>query len=190
MDITAREHADLLLAGLAQNGIVLNQFVRFVVNGFHVKKRPMVQTLFCRAVRNQVFLNRGTACNAVEHAVLRNERDTAVTQLLLREAEDALRAKCDATCVRRQEAKEHIDQFFLAITLDTCNAENFAPAHIEGYLIEHLFVPFIDVFYIAYTKHNIRRIRLILLHVQNDITADHQTRNFFLRYIASIVNTH
>ena len=51
-------------------------------------------------------------------------------------------------------------------------------------------MPLVDVFDVAHAQHNIRRLRLVLLHVQNDIAADHQTRNFLLRHVARVVNAH
>ena len=190
LNVAAGEHTDLLLAGFAQNGVVLDQLVRLVVNGLHVEKRAMVQPLFRRTVGNEIFLDGRAARDAVEHTVFRDEGDALVAQLLLRKAEKILRLHRHRARVRRQEAEEHIDQLLLAVALDARNAENFTPAHVEGDLVEHLLVPLVDVFDVAHAQHNIRRLRLVLLHVQNDITADHQTRNFFLRYIASIVNTH
>ena len=160
------------------------------MDGLHVEQRALIEALVRAAVRQDIFLDAGRARNAKEHAILRNEGHAEAANFALREAEDILALDRDGSGVRGIEAEEHVDQLLLAVSFHACDTENLALAHIKRHLIEHLLVPFVDVFHIAHAKDRIGRSGLVLLDVQNDIAPDHQPRDILLCDITRVVNAH
>ena len=51
-------------------------------------------------------------------------------------------------------------------------------------------MPLVDVFHVPHAQHHVRRLRLVLLHVQNDVAADHQPGDLLFCHIAGVVHAH
>ena len=87
---------------------------------------------------------------------------------------DILAAQADLTAYQRLKAGKTIDELRLSVAVDTGDADDLAPAHLQGHVLDGVVLMYLAGHgHVLHVQHHLAGLAGLFLHMEIDVTAHH-----------------
>ena len=161
--------------------ILLNEAPRVLIPGVIVGEDAAREGTLPVVLQHQVVHHREADDHAVLLAVLRHVRHAFRGDLARRVVSDIAPFQQDASAGDAAQPADGLHQFGLSVALHAGHAQNLAGAHLQRQPVHGRQATVIQHVQLLDDQHRLARLRRFLLHLQDDVAADHHGGQRLLR---------